>query len=41
MQYQLLNNWLGFLDTFRTMCLAPQPDFLGILEKVREIQMAA
>ena len=29
--------WLPFLDTYRTMCLAPSHEFRGILERVREI----
>jgi hypothetical protein len=35
------NNWLPFLDTYRTMCLAPQPDFKRVLEDVRAMQLAA
>jgi hypothetical protein len=41
MQYPVLNNWLPFLDTYRTMCLAPQPDFRRVLEDVRAMQLAA
>jgi hypothetical protein len=26
--------WLPFLDTYRTMCLAPQIDFRRVLEQV-------
>ena len=33
--------WLPFLDTYRTMCLAPQPDFRRVLENVRAMQLAA
>jgi hypothetical protein len=33
--------WLPFLDTYRTMCLAPEPSFRGILESVRELRFAA
>jgi hypothetical protein len=33
--------WLPFLDTYRTMCLAPQPDFRRVLEDVRAMQLAA
>jgi hypothetical protein len=33
--------WLPFLDTYRTMCLAPQPDFRRILEDVLAMQLAA
>jgi hypothetical protein len=34
-------NWLPFLDTYRTMCRAPEPAFREILEDVRELQFAA
>ncbi len=33
--------WLPFLDTYRTMCLAPQPDFRRLLEDVLAFQLAA
>jgi hypothetical protein len=33
--------WLPFLNTYRTMCLAPQPDFRRVLEDVRAMQLAA
>src|SRR5262249_19325783 len=33
--------WLPFLDTYRTMCLAPQPEFRDVLEHVRSMQLAA
>jgi site-specific DNA recombinase len=33
--------WLPFLDTYRTMCLAPQHDFRRVLEDVRAMQLAA
>jgi hypothetical protein len=33
--------WLPFLDTYRTMCLAPEPAFRGILEDIRELRFAA
>jgi hypothetical protein len=33
--------WLPFLDTYRTMCLAPQPHFRRVLEDVRAMQLAA
>jgi hypothetical protein len=32
--------WLPFLDTYRTMCLAPQPDFRRVLAGVR-VELAA
>jgi hypothetical protein len=33
-------SWLPFLDTYRTMCVAPTPDFLRVLEEVRETLFA-
>ena len=33
--------WLPVLDTYRTMCVAPQPDFLRVLEEIRELDFAA
>ena len=30
-----------FLDTYRTMCLAPQPEFRQLLEQVRDLPIAA
>jgi len=33
--------WLGFLNHYRTMCLAPQPDFRRLLELIQGIQLAA
>src|SRR3984893_12796111 len=35
------SSWLPFLDTYRTMCLAPQPDFRRVLEGVLVMQRAA
>ena len=32
---------LGFLDTYRTMCIAPSSDFRRVLEDVRELKLAA
>jgi hypothetical protein len=32
---------LAFLDTYRTMCVAPEPDFLRVLEELREERPAA
>lgn len=34
-------DWLPFLNTYRTMCLAPQPDFLRILQDIRDLRLAA
>ena len=33
--------WLPLLDTYRTMCRAPEPAFQQILEDVRELRFAA
>jgi exonuclease III len=33
--------WLLFLDTYRTMCLAPQPEFRRLLEQARDLPIAA
>ena len=38
---RLSENWLPFLNTYRTMCLAPQPDFRRVLEDIRAMQLAA
>jgi len=33
--------WLPFLNTYRTMCIAPEPDFRRVLEEIRELRLAA
>jgi len=33
--------WLPFLNAYRTMCFAPEPDFRRVLEDVRELRLAA
>lgn len=33
--------WLPFLNTYRTMCIAPEPDFKRVLEDIRELRLAA
>jgi hypothetical protein len=33
--------WLPFLDTYRTMCLAPEPAFRQILEGIRDLRFGA
>jgi hypothetical protein len=33
--------WLPFLDTYRTMCHAPEPAFRRILEEIRGLHFAA
>jgi hypothetical protein len=34
-------SWLPFLNTYRTMCIAPQPTFKRLLENIRQDQVAA
>jgi hypothetical protein len=34
-------NWLRFLNTYRTMCRAPDPNFRRVLEDIRELALAA
>jgi len=34
-------DWLPFLDTYRTMCRAPEPAFRRVLEGIRELRLAA
>ena len=38
---QHVNEWVPFLDTYRTMCIAPNPEFRRLLEKIREVRLAA
>ena len=33
--------WLRFLNTYRTMTLAPQPEFRRLLEEIHEMRLAA
>ena len=33
--------WLPFLNTYRTMCLAPKPEFRCVLEEIRVMWPAA
>jgi hypothetical protein len=33
-----LTPWLPFLDTYRTMCRAPEPAFRRVLEDIRELR---
>jgi hypothetical protein len=32
---------LPFLNTYRTMCIAPEPEFLRVLEEIRHLDLAA
>ena len=33
--------WLRFLDTYRTMCVAPRPEFRQVLQNIRTLDLAA
>jgi hypothetical protein len=33
--------WLPFLNAYRTMCLAPEPDFRRVLEQIRNVWVVA
>lgn len=33
--------WLPFLNTFRTMCLAPETEFRLVIEEIRKMRLAA
>ena len=33
--------WLPFLNTYRTMCVAPEPEFRRVLEDARGFRFAA
>lgn len=34
-------DWLPFLNTYRTMCIAPEPGFKRVLEDIRDLRLAA
>jgi hypothetical protein len=34
------SRWLPFLNTYRTMCLAPEPGFRRVLEEIAVLQTA-
>jgi hypothetical protein len=36
-----LKHWLPFVSAYRTMCLAPEPDFRHVLEGTRDFIFAA
>jgi len=40
-QLEKLVGWLPFLNTYRTMCTAPGPEFGRVLEQVREAGIPA
>jgi hypothetical protein len=33
--------WLRFLDTYRTMCVTPEPEFRQLLQEIRSFDLAA
>ncbi len=33
--------WLPYVDTYRTMCRTPEPEFKRVLEDVRDMRLAA
>ena len=33
--------WLPFLNTYRTMCVSPEPEFRQVLEEIRWLDVAA
>lgn len=35
------HGWLPFLNTYRTMCIAPEPEFRRVLGEIRDLQLAA
>ena len=35
------DEWLGVLDTYRTMCVAPGPAFRRMLDEIRGKRLAA
>ena len=37
----LSKNWLPFVDTYRTLCLAPDPQLKRVFEEIRNFDMAA
>jgi hypothetical protein len=36
-----LDSPVPFLDTYRTMCLVPQPEFRRVLDNIMEMRVAA
>ena len=35
------SGWLPFLNTYRTMCVSPEPEFRQVLETIRWLDVAA
>jgi hypothetical protein len=33
-------DWLPFLNTYRTMCITPEPGFRGVLEEIGNLDLA-
>jgi hypothetical protein len=38
---ELATKWLPFLNTYRTMCIAPEPDVRRAFEEIRDVWRAA
>jgi hypothetical protein len=38
---EISESWLPFVDTYRTMCRSPEPEFKRVLEDVRDMRLAA
>ena len=36
-----LADWVPFVNTYRTMCLAPKPEIRRVLEDVRQLKLAS
>ncbi len=36
-----VTGWLPFVDTYGTMCTAPEPDFKRVLEEIQRLSPAA
>jgi len=34
-------DWLPFLNTYRTMCVAPEPEFRQLLQDIRTLDLVA
>jgi hypothetical protein len=38
---KLREDWLPFLNVYRTMCVAPTPSFRRLLDEIGEMRLAA
>lgn len=36
-----IEKWLPFLNTYRTMCVSPEPEFRQVLEEIRWLDLVA